>query len=130
MGFERHTMPLARTRTYVLRQLKFAVAALVFVGASLGMGVWGYAHYAGFSTVDAFLNASMILGGMGPIGDLPNDDAKWFASFYALYSGIALLTTVAVLLAPLVHRILHVLHLDDEEKAERRHRARSESTKS
>jgi hypothetical protein len=129
MGFERHTMPLARTRTYLLRQLKFAFAALVFVGLSLAMGVWGYQHFAGFSRVDAFLNASMILGGMGPVGELPNDSAKLFASFYALYSGIALLTTVAVLLAPLVHRILHVLHLDDEEKAERRQRSRSEHTK-
>jgi hypothetical protein len=126
MGFERNTLPLAHTRTYVLRQLKFAVAALMFVGLSLGIGVWGYEHYAGFSRVDAFLNASMILGGMGPVGDLPNDDAKWFASFYALYSGIALLTTVAVLLAPLVHRLLHLLHLDDEEKAQRRERSRSE----
>src|SRR5690349_9159660 len=123
MGFERNSLPLARTRTYVLRQLKFAIAALVFVGVSLGIGVWGYEHYAGFSNVDAFLNASMILGGMGPVNDLPNDAAKCFASFYALYSGIALLTTVAVLLAPGVHRILHVLHLDDEEKAERRQRA-------
>ena len=57
----------------------------------------------------------MILGGMGPIGDLPCDGAKWFASFYALYSGIALLTTVAVILAPVVHRVLHRLHLDEND---------------
>ena len=62
------------------------------------------------------LNASMILAGMGPIGQLPNDGAKLFASFYALYSGIALLTTVAVILAPLVHRMLHALHLEDAGK--------------
>ena len=58
----------------------------------------------------------MILGGMGPIGELPNEGAKWFASCYALYSGIALLGTVAVLLAPVVHRMLHALHLEDERR--------------
>jgi hypothetical protein len=55
---------------------------------------------------------------MGPVGDLPTDAAKLFASFYALYSGIALLTTVAVILAPLVHRMLHALHLEDAGKDE------------
>jgi hypothetical protein len=65
--------------------------------------------------VDAFLNASMILGGMGPIGELPNDAAKWFASCYALYSGIALLGYGRRdARTPLVHRMLHALHLEDE----------------
>ena len=72
-------------------------------------------HFAGYPLVDAFLNASMILGGMGPVGELPNEGAKWFASFYALYSGVALLTTVAVMLTPLVHRLLHTLHIDTGE---------------
>lgn len=101
---------------FLLRQLKFFLAAILFVGVSLVLGTWGYMHYAGFSAVDSFLNASMILGGMGPVGDLPNDAAKLFASFYALYSGITLLTTVAVILTPLVHRFLHRLHLDEKDR--------------
>jgi len=114
MKLERHKEPLATRAEFALRQMKFLMAAMLFVGGSLSAGTWGYMHYAHFSAVDSFLNASMILGGMGPVGDLPNDGAKLFASFYALYSGIALLTIVAVILAPLVHRFLHVLHLDDK----------------
>jgi hypothetical protein len=112
---EHHKQPLASWRTYVLRQLKFVVAAMILVGVSLAIGTWGYMYFAGYSPVDAFLNASMILGGMGPIGDLPCDSAKWFASFYALYSGIALLSTVAVIITPMAHRLLHRLHLDEKD---------------
>jgi hypothetical protein len=112
---EHHRQPLLSRRAFLARQLRFLGFALFFVGISLAIGVAGYMHFARFTFVDAFLNASMILGGMGPIGELPNDAAKVFASCYALYSGIALLTTVAVLLAPLVHRMLHALHLDDND---------------
>lgn len=109
----RKKRPLS-ARRFALRQLKFLLVALLFTGVSLAIGTWGYVHYAGFTDVDAFLNASMILAGMGPIGELPSDEAKLFASFYALYSGIALLTTVAVILAPLVHRVLHLMHVEED----------------
>ncbi|MEO8066364.1 MAG: hypothetical protein ABI599_01600 [Flavobacteriales bacterium] len=102
------------TRRYALRQLKYLLVAMLFIGISLAIGTWGYMHYAAFAPVDAFLNASMILAGMGPMGELPNNAAKLFASFYALYSGIALLTTVAVILAPLVHRVLHLMHMEED----------------
>lgn len=108
---------LVPRRVYLRRQLRYLAVALGFVGISLAVGVAGYMVFAGFSFVDAFLNASMILGGMGPIGELPNDGAKWFASFYALFSGIALLGTVAVILTPLVHRMLHALHLEDDQRS-------------
>lgn len=114
--FEHRSRPLVPRSVYILRQLRFFLVAQVFVAASLAVGTWGYMHFAHQSAIDAFLNASMILAGMGPIGDLPNDGAKLFASFYALYSGIALLTTVAVILAPLVHRMLHALHLEDGQR--------------
>ncbi len=65
--------------------------------------------------VDALLNASMIMGGMGPVDILQDDGAKVFAALFALYSGIALLTTVAVILTPMVHRLLHRLHLEQKE---------------
>ena len=116
MAFEHSRQPLAPPRIYALRQLRFAFAALMVVSGSLGVGVWGYMHFAHLSLVDAFLNASMILGGMGPVDQLPDNGAKWFAAFYALYSGVALLTTVAVMLTPLVHRVLHTLHLDADER--------------
>ena len=115
MKLEHHKEPLAGPKTYLVRQLKFFLAAQVFVAFSLAIGTWGYMGLAHLRLVDAFMNASMILGGMGPVDPLPNDGAKWFASFYALYSGIALLTTVAVILTPLVHRFLHRLHLDEKD---------------
>lgn len=113
--FEHRSSPLLSARAFLWRQIQFLAAATVLVGLSLGIGVYGYMHLAGQGFVDAFLNAAMILGGMGPVGELTTDAAKYFASFYALYSGIALLTTVAVLLAPMVHRMLHHLHLEEEE---------------
>jgi hypothetical protein len=112
--FEHRSHPLLDRRSFLRRQLRFLVAAMALVAISLVIGTAGYVHIAGQTPVDAFLNASMILAGMGPVGDLPNDAAKLFAACYALYSGIALLTCVAVLLAPLVHRMLHALHLEAE----------------
>ena len=117
--FEHKRQPVLSKGAFVLRQLKFILFAGFFVGISLAVGTWGYMHFAGQPAVDAFLNASMILSGMGPIGDLPNDGAKVFASFYALYSGVALLTVVATVLAPIVHRFLHSLHIAAEDDAQR-----------
>ena len=113
MRFEHRRQPLLSITAFMRRQLKFLVMSLLIVGLSLGVGTLGYMYFAGFNGVDAFLNASMILSGMGPVNDMPDDAAKYFASIYALYSGVALLTTVAVMLAPMVHRILHALHLED-----------------
>lgn len=112
--FEHTSQPLLGASGFLWRQMKFLLAALAFIGFALAIGTWGYMHYAGFAFVDAVLNASMILSGMGPVGELPNDAAKYFASAYALFSGIALIGTVAVVLAPLVHRFLHAMHLDGE----------------
>lgn len=113
--FEPMHAPLSRRQVYVRRQLRFVLAAAGFIALSLAIGTAGYMALAHMRLVDAFLNASMILGGMGPVGDLPNDASKWFASFYALYSGVALLTIVAILLAPTVHRFLHKFHLDEKD---------------
>jgi hypothetical protein len=113
---EHRRQPLLSKAAFLRRQLRFALASLVVVAVALTIGVCGYMYFGGLRFVDAFLNASMILGGMGPVDILPNDAAKWFASFYALFSGIALLGTVAVMLAPLLHRLLHALHLDDDQR--------------
>ena len=87
------------------------VAGLLIAG-SLGVGVVGYHAIAGLGWVDALLNASMILTGMGPVAELRTDGAKIFASIYAIFSGIAFVSIVAVLMAPLVHRFLHRFHLE------------------
>lgn len=113
--FEHRSKPLLSRKRFIRRQVKYAFFAVGFIGASLGIGVWGYMYSAGFDAVDALLNASMILAGMGPMGELPDKTAKVFASCYALYSGIALLTTVGVVMAPLVHRLLHSLHVEQDE---------------
>ena len=87
------------------------IAAGLILG-SLGIGIVGYRVFAGLGWVDSLLNASMILTGMGPVDPMNTPAAKVFASLYALFSGVAFLTIVAVLFAPVVHRFLHRLHLD------------------
>ena len=95
-----------------------ALSALIVAGA-LAIGAVGYHSIAGLAWVDALLNAAMILTGMGPVDRMPTTAAKLFATFYALFAGIAFVSTVAVLFAPIVHRFFHRLHLelDDEEPA-------------
>ena len=92
-----------------------AIASLLVLIFSLLVGVGGYCYYFNLGFVDALLNASMILTGMGPVDRAETDGAKLFASFYAIYSGVAFLTSVAVLFAPVLHRFLHKFHLDVEE---------------
>jgi hypothetical protein len=88
-----------------------ALGAILIIG-SLAIGVLGYHVTAGLGWIDSLLNASMILTGMGPVDELHTDGAKIFASLYAIFSGVAFLTIVAVLMAPLVHRFLHRFHLE------------------
>lgn len=78
----------------------------------LSIGVLGYHGLAHLSWIDSLLNASMILAGMGPVDPLPTSAAKLFASFYALFSGLAFIGIVSVLLAPFVHRLLHRFHAE------------------
>jgi hypothetical protein len=91
--------------------LKFGMLSVGLVLLSLLFGILGYIGFAHFSVVDAFLNASMIMGGMGPVSDLSTNAAKIFAGIYALYCGMVLLVAVGILLAPALHRMLHILHL-------------------
>lgn len=102
-------------KKFLLRVLKYFLFSIVLIVFSLGIGTVGYHHYANISWVDAFYNASLILTGMGPVDPMPTDNAKLFASFYALFSGIAFLSTVAVIFAPIAHRLLHILHVKEED---------------
>lgn len=95
--------------------IKNVIAAAVILIFSLSIGVAGYMYFYNLNWIDALLNASMILTGMGPVDSAKSDGAKIFASFYAIYSGVAFLTSVAVIFAPVLHRFLHRFHLDTEE---------------
>src|ERR1041384_4998389 len=97
---------------FVHRVLRSLVLALGIIGFSLGLGVVGYHYCEGLSWLDALLNASMILAGMGPVNELHTVKGKLFASFYALFSGVVFISSVAVLLAPVVHRFLHKFHFE------------------
>ena len=120
--FEHKSQPLAPQEKFLLRLAKHFGWTLLIVGFSLGMGSCGYHYIGGLHWIDAFHNACMILTGMGPLDQMPTVAAKLFSSFYALYSGIAFLTMVATLLAPVAHRFMHRLHLEfeDEEEEDKR----------
>jgi hypothetical protein len=111
-AFEHRSAPLLDRITFMLRMLRFAGVAAVLVAGSLFLGVLGYHFICGLGWVDALLNSSMILTGMGPVNEITGTAGKLFASAYALFSGVAFLTIVAVLLSPLAHRLLHRLHLE------------------
>jgi hypothetical protein len=108
--YEHRKQPVLPRKRFVRRLMRHGVYALLLLTVSLAIGMGGYHWIAGFDWVDSLLNASMLLGGMGPVGDLPNDAAKLFASAYALYSGIAFLVLAGLMLAPVFHRILHRFH--------------------
>jgi hypothetical protein len=95
--------------------LKSIALGTLFLIVSLGIGVIGYHHYFNIPWIDSLVNASMILTGMGPVDRAETDGAKWFSSIYAIYSGVAFLTSVAVIFGPIVHRFLHQFRIDVEE---------------
>lgn len=114
--YESYSQPLLGRAAFIRRVLWHALVALAVLGISLAVGMIGYAALAQMSWIDAFLNASMILGGMGPVNDLTNDGAKLFAGIYALYSGLVILAAAGLVIAPVLHRLMHSLHLDDDAK--------------
>ena len=113
--FERKHQSLASVPVFIKRLvLCFGMAFLLIAGA-LFIGIAGYHWIAGLSWVDALLNASMILGGMGPVDQLTNSGAKIFASAYALFSGLVFIAVMGVVFSPLLHRMLHKFHIDDKD---------------
>src|SRR2546427_642699 len=116
MHFEHRHEPLLPKHLFMRRLRRHGVLAAAIIGGSLALGVVGYRALEGWSWLDSLLEASMILSGMGPVKELKTDAGKLFASLYALYSGVALLTTIGVLFAPVVHRFLHRFHLERDSK--------------
>ena len=109
-------MPLLTREQFVRRMAMYAFFGILFLCVSLGIGTLGYGYFANLPPVDAFLNASMILTGMGPVDKMETTGGKLFAGLYAIYSGVAFLTFCGVLFTPVYHRFMHRFHLDLEEK--------------
>jgi xanthine/uracil permease len=106
---------LPHKKHFYSKVLKSVTLGALFLLASLIIGVIGYHYFFNIPWLDSLVNASMILTGMGQVDRAETDAAKWFASLYAIYSGVAFLTSAAVILSPIVHRFLHKFHLDMEE---------------
>jgi len=113
--FETRSQELLSQRRFLKRITLCLAFGGAMLAAALGLGMLGYHFIVGFGWIDALLNASMILTGMGPVSPLSTDTAKVFASFYALFSGLVFITVMAITLAPIFHRILHRFHLDERD---------------
>lgn len=122
MNFEHRGEPIASVQTYQARLLKYFLIALGLLIFSLLIGTVGYWYFGQQniktdkpSWIDAFLCASMILTGMGPIGSIESDGGKIFSALYAIYSGVTFLSVMGIFFAPIIHRFLHLMHIDEDE---------------
>jgi len=120
---ERKGAPLASKAIFFFRLTRNFLVTVGIVAFSLGIGTVGYRYFGGpppggLTWTDGFLNASMILTGMGPVDKMETQEGKLFAAFYALYSGLVFLTMVVVLITPIYHRFIHRFHLDSEREAD------------
>jgi hypothetical protein len=113
MKLEHAKQQVAPLRHFILRLARYFVFACLLITFSVGIGTIGYRYFAQLNWLDSFYMSSMILTGMGPTAAMETANAKVFSSLYALYSGIAFLSITAVILAPVIHRILHILHLEE-----------------
>ena len=112
--YEHRSQPLLSWAKFRRRLVLHAAVALSLMALALSIGVLGYRLTEGMPWLDALLNASMILGGMGPVTELHSDGGKLFASLYALFSGVVFIALTGVLLAPILHRLMHRLHLQEK----------------
>jgi hypothetical protein len=110
--YEPRSHPLLSRAKFARRVARHLLLALFLIGVALGLGVVGYHYIGDLNWIDSLLNASMILGGMGPVDPLHSDAAKLFASFYALFSGLAFIGIASLLVAPFAHRLLHRFHIE------------------
>lgn len=110
--FEHRAQPVIPPHQFLIRLAHSGVIALALIAVSLFTGMFGYRFFEGLSWIDAFLNASMLLGGMGPVNTPVTFGGKLFAGLYALYCGLAVILVAGVILAPVAHRILHRFHME------------------
>ncbi|QVL34276.1 hypothetical protein KIH39_10320 [Telmatocola sphagniphila] len=114
LNYEKKTQPLLSRPEFARRVFRNFAASSLLIGLSLFGGMLGYRWLEGLEWIDAFENASMILSGMGPVATMQTWGGKLFAGLYALYSGLALIMAAGLLFAPIVHRLLHRFHIEDE----------------
>jgi hypothetical protein len=110
--FERKHEKIVPVAVFVKRVIVYVGFSILLILAALGIGIAGYHWIAGFNWIDSLLNASMILGGMGPVNPLPSVDAKVFASLYALFSGLVFIAVMGIMFTPIMHRIIHKFHVE------------------
>jgi hypothetical protein len=116
MKLEHRKQGVAPMNKFLFRLWRYVLFALSLIFFSVAIGTVGYHHFGNISWLDSFHMACMILTGMGPVIEMKSDAAKVFSSLYALYSGVAFLSITAVFFTPLIHRLLHILHLEEEDK--------------
>jgi hypothetical protein len=114
--FEHRSKPLLPRRQFYARLARSAGIGLLVIAVALGIGMIGYRAFEPMSWVDAFVNAAMILSGMGPVSSLQTDGGKIFAGCYALFSGLAFLTSIGIFIAPAFHRFLHKFHQEEAKR--------------
>jgi hypothetical protein len=112
--FEHRNKRLLPRREFYRRLAHHAILGFAVIIFSLGIGMIGYHTFENLGWIDAFVNAAMILSGMGPLGELHTDGGKIFAGCYAIFSGLALIAILGIIFAPVVHRFLHKFHLEDK----------------
>lgn len=115
--FEHRSSPLLPRREFYARLGRCVCLSLLVVAVALGVGMIGYRIFEKMTWVDAFVNAAMILSGMGPVGTLNTNAGKIFAGCYALFSGLAFIGSIGIIFTPLFHRFLHKFHLEVSERA-------------
>jgi hypothetical protein len=115
MKLEHHRQKIVSFSQFLLRVGRYALVSVMLIIISVCMGTLGYHYFGQLTWLDSFHMACMILTGMGPVAEMRTDGAKLFSSFFALYSGVAFLSITAVFFAPIVHRILHILHVENED---------------
>jgi hypothetical protein len=113
--FERRHQKIASAPVFIKRLVLCFGTAFLLILAALFLGVAGYHWIAGLAWIDSLLNASMILGGMGPVDTLTSVGGKVFASAYALFSGLVFIAVMGVVFSPLLHRMLHKFHMDEKD---------------
>ena len=114
--FEKRHESLISTRTFLIRLARSIVLGLLLIVIAQYVGMAGYHYFEHMSWVDAFVNAAMILSGMGPLTPLVTKGGKIFAGFYALFSGLTFILIIGVIFAPILHRLFHKFHLDTDVK--------------
>lgn len=117
IAFERLSEPLATRQVFAGRLVRSIVIGFLIVGVALFGGMAGYHVFEGLDWIDSFVNAAMILSGMGVLAAPVSVEGKLFAGLYAIFCGLVLIAATAIMFTPVIHRFLHQMHMDDEDDA-------------